>query len=161
MLQCSTVLALLLRVVVAVRMSAAVVAPAAASLQERNKALVVRALHELFTLHDLSALGRYWAPDYIQHNPTFGDGPAGLRDVLSSMPDMRFEPGMIVAEGDIVMLHSRYTPGPGQTALIAADMFVVRDGRLVEHWDVLQPEVQPSKHTHGMWTNPQTEAHTL
>ena len=122
------------------------------SLQAANKALVHRALDELFNLHDLTALDRYWHPAYIQHNPDFADGPAGLRDVAAGKPDFKWEGGMMVAEGDVVMVHGRYSAAAfGPVPFVAVDVFVVKEGRLVEHWDVLQPE-KATRTGHPMFT---------
>lgn len=54
--------------------------------------------------------------------------------------EFRYEMGMVVAEGDLVMVHGRYT-GWGPKPLIAVDIFRIADGKLVEHWDVMQEEV--------------------
>jgi predicted SnoaL-like aldol condensation-catalyzing enzyme len=123
---------------------------------ERNKALVLRALDELFNKHDLTALDRYWSPHYIQHNPDFADGPAGLRDVVSGKSDLTWEQNLVVAEGDLVAVHSRYfSVAFGPVPIVGMDFFVVRDGKLVEHWDVLQPE-RDSRSGHPMFGKPKS-----
>jgi len=123
---------------------------------QQNKEVVLRGLHELFNLHDLTALERYWSPNYIQHNPIFGDGPAGLRTLVQSTPSIKFEAGIVVAEGDKVIVHGRYSI-EGQTPLIAADIFIVKDGKLQEHWDILQNESAPTNHSHVMFPSPADE----
>ena len=102
-----------------------------------NSDLVREALTALFIDRDVSALDRYWAADYKQHNPQIGDGTDGLRNPLPD--DFRYEIGAIASEGDIVFVHGRYT-GYAPTPLVAVDIFRVADGKLAEHWDVLQPE---------------------
>ena len=106
-----------------------------------NKRLVMKAMTELFINRDVSALKRYWGSPYIQHNPTIGDGTSDLPGMIASAPpNFKYEPGMIVADGDKVMIHGRYT-GYGPKPLIVVDIFRVKAGKLVEHWDVLQEEV--------------------
>jgi predicted SnoaL-like aldol condensation-catalyzing enzyme len=104
-----------------------------------NSDLVREALTALFVNRDVSALDRYWASDYVQHNPQMGDGTEGLRNPLPE--DFKYEMGAIAGEGDMVFVHGRYT-GYAPVPLIAVDIFRVVDGKLAEHWDVLQPEEQ-------------------
>lgn len=116
----------------------------AESEQEANKALVGRAMKELFVDRDVSAVKRYWGSPYLQHNPTIADGADDLPQIVNALPaGFRYEPGVIVADGDIVMIHGRYT-GWGPKPLVAVDIFRVKNGKLVEHWDVMQEEVPPS-----------------
>jgi predicted SnoaL-like aldol condensation-catalyzing enzyme len=110
-----------------------------------NKAVVVEALTNAYK-RDFGALERWFSPDYIQHNPYIPAGRAGLQSFIESLPVGRsYEPGMIIAEGDLVMLHGRYSGG-GRKTLIAVDIFRFEDDRVVEHWDVLQEEV-PAEET--------------
>jgi len=119
------------------------------SLVSRNKALVKRAMTELFTNHDLTAIDRYWGEPYIQHNPQIANGKEGLRQFLASMPPAgTYEIGAEFGEGDMVMTHARGT-GLGATPLIIVDMFRLKDGKIVEHWDVLEAEVPASQTASG------------
>jgi predicted SnoaL-like aldol condensation-catalyzing enzyme len=105
-----------------------------------NRDLVVKALTELFIDGDASALDRYWSgDDYIQHNPVFPNGVDGLRSHLVGT-NVTYEIGFAVGTGDIVMVHGRFT-GNTPKPLIAVDIFRVIDGKITEHWDVLQEEV--------------------
>ena len=106
-----------------------------------NKALVEKAMYDLWVNRDVSAAERYWAKDYTQHNPTMGNGNGDLAGAIKQLPpSFKYELGMIVADGDLVMVHGRYG-GFGPKALVAVDIFRIADGKIAEHWDVLQDEV--------------------
>jgi len=105
-----------------------------------NKELVKKAMTELFINGDVTALDRYWSEDYIQHNPQIPNGRNALKQLFSGGGDFKYEMGLIVADGDFVMIHARVT-GLGPKPLIAVDVLRVKEGKLVEHWDVLQEEV--------------------
>ena len=114
-----------------------------------NKQVVLEAITGLFIRRDASVLDTHFAPDYRQHNPTIGDGVAALRALAPKLsPNLRYEPGMIVEEGDIVMIHGRYV-GWAEKPLVAVDIFRVHGGKLVEHWDVMQEEVAASATASG------------
>ena len=108
---------------------------------ERNKQIIRQLYEEVFCGHKLAAVDRLIHDDYIQHNPFIPSKRAGLRGYVEKLPKGRvYEPGMIVAEGDLVMVHGRYSGG-GEKALVAADIFRFEGDQVVEHWDVLQEEV--------------------
>ena len=114
-------------------------APAMA--QESNKDFVVKAVTELFSNKDLTAIDRYWADSYMQRNPGLASTSAVLKEALKDMPaDMTYEIGMVIAEGDLVAIHGRYS-GWGPTPLIVVDIYRVENGKIAEHWDVGQDEV--------------------
>ncbi|MFM9499012.1 nuclear transport factor 2 family protein [Streptomyces galilaeus] len=124
---------------------------------ERNKAVILEFLTTAFSDKDFTALDRYLHPDYIQHNPFIQPSKAGLRSFVAGLPDAtRYEPGAIIAEGDLVMVHGRYS-GVSETPLLGVDVFRFEDGLVVEHWDVLQDEVAAQDTVAGnpMFTNPQ------
>ena len=82
---------------------------------QRNKAIVREFLTKTFTDRDFTALERWLSPDYIQHNPFIPAKRAGLRALVEKYPEGRhYEPGMIIAEGDLVMAHGRYSGGGGK-----------------------------------------------
>jgi predicted SnoaL-like aldol condensation-catalyzing enzyme len=117
-------------------------------IEEKNKVVVLEALDTLFNQHDYVAAERYWSPKYIQHSAHIAPGREGLFNLIkSTSPTMKYELGTIVADGDFVIVHGRIS-GFGQPVnRITADIFRIKDGILVEHWDVTQDEAthEPSK----------------
>src|SRR4051794_6470396 len=119
--------------------------------QERNKALVLEAFDTLFNKRDNVAAERFWSPNYIQHSAHIAPGRAGLFDLIKSMPPtLKYEPGMIVADGDLVIVHGRFSGFGAPANWIAADILLIEDGILVEHWDVLQDEATQEQSKSGM-----------
>ena len=106
-----------------------------------NKELVVTACTAAFINRDISAVDKYWSVDYIQHNPQVGNGLEGLKKVLSVLPkEFKYEMSLIAENGEFVMVHGRATAW-GPKPLIVVDIFRVKDGKIAEHWDVMQEEV--------------------
>ncbi|KAF1313159.1 hypothetical protein FI667_g17645, partial [Globisporangium splendens] len=109
---------------------------------QANKAVAAAALDAFFNKRDASAVDKYVGTTYLQHNPFGSDGPDALKALIGSLPEgVKYELGAQIADGDLVWNHSRVSGIPGVPASIAVDVFRVKDGRLVEHWDVLQTEV--------------------
>ena len=113
-----------------------------------NKELVTTALTQLFFKGDMSAIEKYWAENYIQHNPQMPNGREELKKLFTSGGNMKYEMGLIIAEGDFVMVHARIT-GLGPKPLIGVDIFRIANGKLAEHWDVLQEEIPADKTESG------------
>ena len=118
---------------------------------EQLKALVLDAFDILFNKRDYAAAQRFWSPTYIQHSAHIEPGREGLFELVkASPPDMRYENALIVADGDYVMLHGRFT-NIGQPAnWIAADIVRIEDGLLAEHWDVIQDEATREESKSGL-----------
>jgi predicted SnoaL-like aldol condensation-catalyzing enzyme len=111
------------------------------TIQEKNKALVLKAFDTLFNKRDYVAAERYWSPAYIQHSAHIAPGRDGLFNLIKSMPaTLKYEPGVIVADGDFVIVHGRFSGFGAPVNWIAADILHIGDGILVEHWDVIQDE---------------------
>jgi predicted SnoaL-like aldol condensation-catalyzing enzyme len=121
------------------------------TVQERNKALVLDAFDTLFNKRDYAAAERFWSPDYIQHSAHIAPGREGLFNLIKSLPPtLKYEPGTIVAEGDFVIVHGRFS-GFGQPVnWIAADILRIESGILVEHWDVIQYEATQQQSKSGL-----------
>jgi predicted SnoaL-like aldol condensation-catalyzing enzyme len=116
-----------------------------------NKAVVLEAFDTLFNKRDYSAAERFWSPDYIQHSAHIARGRNGLFDLIRSLPsDLRYEPGLIVAEGDYVIIHGPFSGHGRPAAWIAADILRIENGVLAEHWDVLQDEATKAESKSGL-----------
>src|SRR5580700_1283236 len=119
--------------------------------REWNKALVLHAFDTLFNKRDYAAAERFWSPDYIQHSAHIEPGREGLFELIKKCPpDLKYEHGAILADGDYVIVHGRFS-GIGRPAnWIAADIVRIQDGILVEHWDVLQDEATKEQSKSGL-----------
>src|SRR5882672_11066968 len=118
---------------------------------ERNKAIVLEAFEALFNKRDYAAAERFWSPDYIQHSAHIAPGREGLFNLVRSAPEtMHYENQLIVAEGDYVIAHGRFTGMGRPAAWIAADVVRFEDGLLAEHWDVLQDEATQAESVSGL-----------
>jgi predicted SnoaL-like aldol condensation-catalyzing enzyme len=121
------------------------------TIQEKNKAIVIEAFNMLFNRRDYAAAERLWSPHYIQHSAHIEPGRDGLFNLVkSSPPTLKYEPGVIVADGDFVIVHGRFSGLGRPVNWIAADILRIRDGILVEHWDVLQDEATRKQSKSGL-----------
>ena len=111
------------------------------TIQEKNKALVLEAFDTLFNKRDYEAAEPYWSPGYIQHSAHIGPGREGLFNLIKGIPPtLKYEAGTVVAEGDFVIVHGRFSGFGAPVNWIAADILRIENGILVEHWDVIQDE---------------------
>jgi predicted SnoaL-like aldol condensation-catalyzing enzyme len=116
---------------------------------EANKALVLAGIKSVFIDRDPSAVDRLFSADYRQHNPQIPNGPAAIKALLGNLSrDFKYEPGLVMADGDYVSIHGRYT-GWGPKPMIAVDIFRVANGKIAEHWDVMQEEVPAAQSANG------------
>ena len=120
-----------------------------------NKEIALEVLKRAFIDKDPTVVEQYFGTNYKQHNPVIPDGPSTIARMIPTLTNLTYEPGMAVAEGDLVMVHGRYV-GWGPKPMIGVDIFRVKDGKVVEHWDVLQEEVLASNTMSGnaMFTKP-------
>jgi predicted SnoaL-like aldol condensation-catalyzing enzyme len=122
-----------------------------ASMEEKNKRLVLETFDTLFNKRDYEAAARYWAPNYIQHSAHIEPGREGLFNLLKTSPaSLKYELGVIVAEGDFVIVHGRFSGTGLPRNWIAADIVRIADGVLAEHWDVLQDEAARADSKSGL-----------
>jgi len=118
-----------------------------------NKEIVLKAMKEFFGERDINAIERYWHESYIQHNPSMINGHQGLKDILEFIePGFKWEPGMFIESNNLVIAHSQ-VHGWGRSPLIVVDIFRLENGKIAEHWDVVQLEVTAEKTASG---NPMT-----
>ena len=118
---------------------------------EKNKALVLEGFDTLFNKRDYAAAERFWSPQYVQHSAHIGPGREGLLDLVKNLPPtLKYEPGTIVAEGDFVIVHGRFSNFGLPVNWIAADILRIRDGILIEHWDVIQDEASRESSKSGL-----------
>jgi predicted SnoaL-like aldol condensation-catalyzing enzyme len=123
----------------------------AKTIAESNKALVLEAFDTLFNQRDYKAAERYWSSIYIQHSAHIPPGRDGLFNLIRSTPaTLKYEPGVIVAENDYVIVHGRFSGTGRPRNWIAADVVRVTDGVLAEHWDVLQDEATEAESQSGL-----------
>ena len=121
------------------------------SKESRNKAMVLKAFDALFNRRDYAEAERYWSPRYIQHSAHIAPGREGLFDLVKSLPQtLRYEPGVIAADGDFVIVHGRFSGFGAPANWIAADILRIQDGLLVEHWDVIQDEATREQSKSGL-----------
>ena len=115
-----------------------------------NKSLVLTAFDTLFNKRDYTTAETYWSPAYVQHSSHIEPGREGLFALVRAAPAaMTYEPGPIVAEGDYVIVHGRFSNVGGSANWIAADIVRIEGGRLAEHWDVIQDESTRSESKSG------------
>jgi predicted SnoaL-like aldol condensation-catalyzing enzyme len=108
---------------------------------EKNKAIVLEAFDTLFNKRDYVAAEQFWSPSYIQHSAHIAPGRDGLFNLIKvAPPSLKYEHQVVLAEGDYVILHGRFSNTGLPVNWIAADVVRLKDGILVEHWDVIQDE---------------------
>ena len=117
---------------------------------EENKALVLEAFDTLFNKRDYVAAERYWWPNYIQHSAHIEPGREGLFSLIKSIPaTLKYEPGLILAQGDFVIVHGRFSGFGAPVNWIVADIVRIKDGVLIEHRDVIQDEATKEQSKSG------------
>jgi predicted SnoaL-like aldol condensation-catalyzing enzyme len=117
----------------------------------KTKALVLEAFDTLFNKRDYVAAERYWSPDYRQHSAHIEPGRAGLFNLIKNAPPtLKYENALTVANGEFVMMHGRFSGMGLPVNWIAADIVRVKDGLLVEHWDVIEDEVSKQASKSGL-----------
>ena len=120
------------------------------SVEEKNKALVLGAFDALFNQRDYAAAERLWSSRYLQHSAHIPPGREGLFELVRNAPaSMRYENQSILAEGNLLMLYGRFS-GLGGPNWVVVDIVRLEDGRLAEHWDVIQDEASRAQSKSGL-----------
>jgi predicted SnoaL-like aldol condensation-catalyzing enzyme len=120
---------------------------------EANKKIVVDFYNKGLNDKDFDAAAKYLGPRYIQHNPGGGNGAQAFKAFVTFLkekfPNSHNEIKRVIAEGDLVVLHVHSVRTPGERGRAIVDIFKVEDGKIVEHWDVIQdvPEKSANQNT--------------
>ncbi len=122
---------------------------------EQNKQTVLAFYRYAIVEKDFAAARSLIGPGYIQHNPQIADGVDGLEAFLTylrdSFPGLTMQVKRLVAEGDLVVGHVHGVRVPGTSGAAIIDIFRFEDGKIVEHWDVLQPVPDEAANSHTMF----------
>jgi len=117
----------------------------------KNKGIVLKAFDTLFNRRDYAKAETFWSPDYVQHSAYIAKGRKGLFDLTRQLPaTARYENALAVADGDFVILHGRFSGHGLPRNWIVADIVRLRDGVLIEHWDVIQDEATEAESKSGL-----------
>ncbi len=123
--------------------------------EEANKKVVVDFYEKAINQKDFEAASQHFGNRYVQHNPGAPDGPEGLRAFLGFLkekfPQSRSEIKRVFADGDYVILHVHAVREPGTRGSAIVDIFKLEGGKIVEHWDVVQPIPEKAANTNGMF----------
>ncbi len=123
--------------------------------QEANKKIVVDFYDKAINEKDFEAASKHLGSRYTQHNPNAADGPEGLKAFLQFLkdkfPNSRSEIKRVFADGDFVILHVHAVREPGARGTAVVDIFKLENGKVVEHWDVVQPIPEKAANTNGMF----------
>jgi predicted SnoaL-like aldol condensation-catalyzing enzyme len=118
--------------------------------QETNKALGLAAFDTLYNKRDDVAAEHYWSPHYTQHNAHIAPGRERVFNLIKSIPPrLKYEAGIVAAEGDVVIVHGRFSGFGAPVNWIAADIVHVQDGILIENSDVIQDEATEEQSKSG------------
>jgi predicted SnoaL-like aldol condensation-catalyzing enzyme len=122
---------------------------------ERNKKVVLEFYEKGLNQKDWEAASKYFGSRYIQHNPMAADGADGFKGFIQFLrekfPKSRSEIKRVFADGDFVILHVHSIREPGTRGAAVIDIFRLEDGKIVEHWDVIQPIPDKAANTNGMF----------
>ncbi|PFZ52768.1 pyruvate kinase [Bacillus wiedmannii] len=109
---------------------------------EKNKKMVVDFYNKVFNKHDIDIIPKYVSEDYKQHNPFVADGRKAFMDFFKEdfvkNPNSSAEIKRVVVEGDTVALHVHSRTNSQDKGVAIVDIFRIKDGKIVEHWDVIQ-----------------------
>ena len=123
--------------------SAGGAAAAADAQQEANRKIVLDFYEKGLNQKDADAAIAYMGNRYVQHNPNAADGPEGFRKFIAFLrekfPNSRSEIKRSFVDGDYVILHVHAVREPGTRGSAILDIFKLENGKIVEHWDVVQP----------------------
>jgi predicted SnoaL-like aldol condensation-catalyzing enzyme len=123
--------------------------------EELNRKVVLEFYELAINRKKAEALDRYFGNRYTQHNPMAADGPGGLKGFIGymkeKMPRARAKIKKVFTDGDYVILHVHFIPEPGSRGQAVVDIFKLEDGKVVEHWDVIQDIPEKAANKNGMF----------
>jgi predicted SnoaL-like aldol condensation-catalyzing enzyme len=123
--------------------------------EEANKKTVVAFYEAALNQKDFTAARKYMGPRYTQHNPTAPDGPDGFKKFIDFLrekyPQSHSDIKQAFADGDYVILHVHAVREPNTRGSAIVDIFKLENGKIVEHWDVIQPVPDKSANSNGMF----------
>jgi predicted SnoaL-like aldol condensation-catalyzing enzyme len=127
----------------------------AGATQEANKKTVIAFYEAGLNQKDFAKAAQYFGPRYIQHNPNAADGPEGFKRFVEFLrekfPQSHSEIRQVFADGDYVILHVHAVREPGTRGNAIVDIFRLENGKIVEHWDVVQPIPEHAANANGMF----------
>jgi len=130
-------------------------APPALADAEANKQAVLEFYDKALNQKDFEAASKYFGPRYIQHNPGAPDGIEGFKAFIAlrkeKFPNAKGEIKRVFADGDYVILHVHAMREPGERGVAVVDIFRLENGKIVEHWDVVQPIPEKTANNNGMF----------
>lgn len=122
---------------------------------EQNKQITIKFYNLAINQKDFESASHYLGANYKQHNPTAQDGIIGLQQFIhylrDNYPDSHSEIKKIFAEGDYVMLHVHSIRMPATPGRAVFDLFKLKDGKIIEHWDVIQDIPVKTVNSNGMF----------
>ncbi|HEY0202438.1 MAG TPA: nuclear transport factor 2 family protein [Burkholderiaceae bacterium] len=123
--------------------------------EDENKRVVLDFYEKGLNQKDFAAAAQYFGPSYRQHNPMAPNGIEGFRKFLDYLrqntPDSHATIVRTIAEGDYVVLHVHSQNGKDDRGRAIVDIFRLENGKIVEHWDVIQPVPEKMAHGNGMF----------
>ncbi len=123
---------------------------------EENKRIVVAFLDTVFNRHQVDeGIDNYMGSTYIQHNPGVENGVEAFRAFFhaffANMPESTFDIKRVFCEGNYVTVHAHWKENADDRGQAVMDIFRVEKGKIVEHWDVMQPIPEKLAHNNTMF----------
>ena len=122
---------------------------------EANKKTVIALYNAALNEKDFDKARQYLGDKYTQHNPVAADGPEGLKGFIgflkAKFPNNKSEIKRVFADGDYVIVHVHAVRTPGDRGNAIIDIFRLENGKVVEHWDAVQPIPEKSANNNGMF----------
>jgi predicted SnoaL-like aldol condensation-catalyzing enzyme len=123
--------------------------------ESRNRRTVLDFYDQVLIPMDFSNAMQFFGATYTQHDPLATDGPEGLHQFLDMVrvatPHAATSIKRVFVDGDYVIVHVHVTPVPGTPGLAVVDIFRLQQGKIVEHWDVIQPVPESALNPNSMF----------